>query len=71
MSDHLYRRSAEALLLEALARMVGEARGYVYFTFDDEVARAASETDPLGFTGTRLKGRSSTRCSACRGSSPL
>lgn len=24
-----------------LARMVGEARGYVYSTFDDEVARAA------------------------------
>jgi hypothetical protein len=34
-----------------LARMVGEARGYVYFTFDDEVARAAAETDPLGFIG--------------------
>jgi uncharacterized protein len=34
-----------------LARMVGEARGYAYFTFDDEVARAAAETDPLGFVG--------------------
>lgn len=32
-----------------LARMVGEPRGYRYFSFDDEAARAAAERDPVGF----------------------
>ena len=32
-----------------LARMVGDKRGYAYFSFDDEVVRNAAETDPLGF----------------------
>lgn len=32
-----------------LARMVGDRRGYTYFSFDDEVARAAAERDPAGF----------------------
>jgi len=32
-----------------LARMVGEPRGYSYLNFDDDVARAAAEADPLGF----------------------
>lgn len=32
-----------------LARMVGERRGYAYFTFDDETTRAAATSDPLGF----------------------
>jgi len=32
-----------------LARMVGEARGYAYFTFDEEVTRAAATADPVGF----------------------
>jgi len=32
-----------------LARMVGERRGYRYYSFDDDVARAAAETDPAGF----------------------
>jgi len=32
-----------------LARMVGEPRGYVYISFDDDVARAAAEADPVGF----------------------
>lgn len=32
-----------------LARMVGEKRGYAYFSFDDDVVRAAAERDPLGF----------------------
>lgn len=32
-----------------LARTAGEPRGYRYFTFDDEVARAAAEGDPAGF----------------------
>lgn len=32
-----------------LARMVGEARGYHYFSFDDEAARGAAERDPVGF----------------------
>jgi hypothetical protein len=32
-----------------LARMVGEPRGYTYLSFDDDVARAAAEADPVGF----------------------
>lgn len=32
-----------------LARAVGKARGYHYFSFDDDAARAAAERDPAGF----------------------
>ena len=32
-----------------LARTVGEALGYEYVTFDDDLARAAAEADPAGF----------------------
>jgi predicted AAA+ superfamily ATPase len=32
-----------------LARLVGEARGYTYLTFDDDVSRAAAGSDPAGF----------------------
>lgn len=32
-----------------LARLVGDARGYRYISFDDEVARAAAASDPAGF----------------------
>jgi predicted AAA+ superfamily ATPase len=32
-----------------LARMVGDAAGYAYITFDDDVQRAAALTDPIGF----------------------
>jgi len=32
-----------------LARMAGEAKGYTYFSFDDDVARAAAHADPAGF----------------------
>lgn len=32
-----------------LARMVGERRGYRYFSFDDEAARGAALEDPVGF----------------------
>ena len=32
-----------------LARMVGEPRGYSYFSFDDDVALAAAQADPVGF----------------------
>jgi predicted AAA+ superfamily ATPase len=32
-----------------LARSVGEARGYRYFSFDEDVARAAAEADPVGY----------------------
>jgi uncharacterized protein len=32
-----------------LAKLVGEGRGYVYVTFDDNVAREAAESDPTGF----------------------
>ena len=32
-----------------LTRMVGDKRGYTYFSFDDDVVRSAAERDPLGF----------------------
>ncbi|MBH0179709.1 MAG: ATP-binding protein [Nitrospira sp.] len=32
-----------------LMRMIGDARGYTYFNFDDGVVRSAAEGDPLGF----------------------
>jgi uncharacterized protein len=32
-----------------LARSVGEPRGYRYYSFDEDVARAAAEMDPTGF----------------------
>lgn len=34
-----------------LARSVGEALGYSYFSFDDTVTLAAATTDPAGFVG--------------------
>lgn len=34
-----------------LARTVGDAAGYSYITFDDDVLRAAATADPVGFTG--------------------
>lgn len=34
-----------------LARMVGDAAGYAYITFDDDVLRAAAKSDPVGFVG--------------------
>ncbi|HHM05301.1 MAG TPA: ATP-binding protein [Gammaproteobacteria bacterium] len=34
-----------------LARRVGEARGYAYFSFDDDVTLAAAREDPVGFAG--------------------
>ena len=32
-----------------LARMVGDAAGYEYITFDDDVQLAAAKADPVGF----------------------
>lgn len=32
-----------------LAQQVGTRLGYTYITFDDDVARAAAEADPVGF----------------------
>ena len=32
-----------------LARMVGDAAGYEYISFDDDVQLAAAQTDPVGF----------------------
>jgi predicted AAA+ superfamily ATPase len=32
-----------------LARKIGEARGHTYFSFDDDVAVAAAQADPVGF----------------------
>ncbi|HWL63570.1 MAG TPA: ATP-binding protein [Steroidobacteraceae bacterium] len=34
-----------------LARGVGEARDYAYFSFDDDVTLAAAKADPVGFVG--------------------
>ena len=32
-----------------LARMVGDAAGYIYITFDDDIQLAAAHADPVGF----------------------
>lgn len=32
-----------------LARQVGEAHGFTYFTFDDDVQRSAAQADPVGY----------------------
>lgn len=32
-----------------LARLVGDARGYLYVSFDDDVALSAAKSDPVGF----------------------
>ncbi|MFH1842671.1 MAG: ATP-binding protein [bacterium] len=32
-----------------LTRLVGDPRGYTYFNFDDDVALAAAQADPVGF----------------------
>jgi hypothetical protein len=32
-----------------LARLVGDAKGFAYFSFDDDVQRAAAQTDPVGY----------------------
>ncbi|MFO8049201.1 MAG: ATP-binding protein [Desulfosudaceae bacterium] len=32
-----------------LARLVGDAAGYAYLSFDDDVQRAAAQSDPVGF----------------------
>jgi uncharacterized protein len=32
-----------------LARLLGERKGYAYFTFDDDVIRSAAASDPVGF----------------------
>ncbi len=34
-----------------LARIIGDAAGYSYITFDDDVLRAAAKGDPVGFVG--------------------
>ena len=34
-----------------LARRVGEARDFAYFSFDDDVVLAAAQADPVGFVG--------------------
>jgi uncharacterized protein len=32
-----------------LARQIGDEKGYAYFSFDDDVQRAAAKTDPVGY----------------------
>lgn len=34
-----------------LAQKVGKDRGYIYFTFDDDVLLSAAQADPVGFIG--------------------
>ena len=34
-----------------LARKIGDLRGYIYHTFDDDVLRASASADPMGFVG--------------------
>ena len=34
-----------------LAQVFGRERGYIYFSFDDEVTRSAATSDPVGFIG--------------------
>ena len=34
-----------------LAKKIGDAAGYAYITFDDDVLRAAAKADPVGFVG--------------------
>jgi uncharacterized protein len=34
-----------------LARLVGDARGYAYISFDEDVVLAAAKADPVGFIG--------------------
>ncbi len=36
-----------------LARLVGDARGYLYVSFDDDVALSAAKSDPVGFVADR------------------
>ena len=53
-----------------LAQVVGARLGYVYISFDDDVARGAAEEDPGGLCGRPPQhASSSTRCSASRRSS--
>jgi uncharacterized protein len=33
-----------------LARLIGDSKGYDYFTFDDDIQRAAAQADPVGYT---------------------
>ncbi len=33
----------------ALAQLVGEEENFAYYTFDDDVQRAAAQTDPVGY----------------------
>ena len=47
-----------------LARMVGEKRGYRYYSFDEDAVRAAAERDPVGFVASCRDARFSMRCSA-------
>ena len=32
-----------------LARLIGDEKGFAYFTFDDDVQRAAAQADPVGY----------------------
>ena len=34
-----------------LARLIGDAVGYTYITFDNDVLRSAAQSDPVGFVG--------------------
>jgi len=53
-----------------LARQVGDEAGFDYFTFDDDVQRAAAQADPVGYVAD-LNGPCLMKCSGYRSCSPL
>ena len=75
-SRHLHPRLMEALadspavLLHGprqcgkttLARLVGDELGFAYYTFDDDVQRAAAQADPIGFVADLPESRSNSYC---------
>ena len=45
-----------------LARLVGDELGFAYYTFDDDVQRAAAQADPIGFVADLPESRSNSYC---------
>jgi predicted AAA+ superfamily ATPase len=42
-----------------LARLIGDEGKFVYFTFDDDVQRAAAQADPVGCRSGKVRRRCS------------
>lgn len=53
-----------------LARLVGDEAGFAYFTFDDDVQRAAAQTDPIGYVADLPERAVLERCSGYRNCLP-